>query len=712
MTDSKKKLRLDEILLVQGLIDQDQIKQALARQKEHGGRFGSQLLNLGFIDEAQLVQALAEQMDSDGVVLSGMEIPPIVAGLIPKRVSMARKVIAFDYDLEDNLIKIACDDPTDADLQNELSFIARGKDIQLFVAAEHALSAALEKHFPAIDDDVTEEMEESGADAVETPASITFDEIDEPDRPDPAVQKTVLLVTDEPEEVEHFRVLLEQDFFGVEVTDSADDAIGMLDNQRFHTVFIRDTVAGDYIDLIDRLRKISPRTGVRYYESAASLLLDCDSQAGEGDLLVRNLNLFTSLLSTRERLDINHSGLVGRYVEKLCSKLGLPAKDRLAVINAGYVHDLARFYHKVDDTNDYRLMIGETVALLESINYPPVVIEMLRSMYKDLKGRFTRRLPIEALGGNILTIVDLFCENMPPSQRISLDKFDTFQMKIRELTGKLFLSEVAEAFIGMVKQEMLKTETDGPAVQVMLFAEDPAKVYSLELRMRHEGYRTISATTIDAFTGLYQRSTPDIIVLMPRGDAVHNIKLIDQLAVAGIKFAATPAFLIMDGAESARLSVFFEKGIEDVLAADGAFDLLLVKMQKIRQSIANDEESAEVPEASEELLSSTRGLLSDMNLVDLLQAMGPSQKTVKITITDHNEPSRELVMYLLMGQIVNAQLGDISGPEAVYESVSWINGSWSISPIAAADLPEPNNDQTNESILMEGCRLLDEKTRV
>ena len=51
-------------------------------------------------------------------------------------------------------------------------------------------------------------------------------------------------------------------------TDSADDAIDLIGNQQFHTVFIKDSVPGDYIDLIDRVRKSSPNgRGSWYYES-------------------------------------------------------------------------------------------------------------------------------------------------------------------------------------------------------------------------------------------------------------------------------------------------------------------------------------------------------------------------------------------------------------------------------------------------------------
>ena len=80
--DSSQRIRLDEILVREGLISEEQIKEALIRQKAHGGKLGSQLLYHRDIDEAGLVHALAIQFDCEGVVLSGLEIPEVVTRLI------------------------------------------------------------------------------------------------------------------------------------------------------------------------------------------------------------------------------------------------------------------------------------------------------------------------------------------------------------------------------------------------------------------------------------------------------------------------------------------------------------------------------------------------------------------------------------------------------------------------------------------------------
>lgn len=711
MADATKRLRLDEILIREGLVSEEQVKEALMRQKAQGGKFGSQLLYHRHIDEAGLVKALAKQFNCEGVVLSNLDIPEIIVKTIPSKVALARKVIPFDYDTDNNVLKVACEDPTDSSLIDELNFVARGKNVKLYAAAELALNTAIARNYlgrdTSLDDNLLLEIPDVATDTGKLPQATESDLAGE-DEPDPNARGTVLLVTDEEYAAPLLRSILERDHYQVAITDSADDAIEMLDDREFVTVFIKDTVAGDYIDLIDRLRKISPRTVVRYYDSASSLLLGQDSYSAESDLLTKNLDLLTSLLSTKDRLGANHGGVVGQYVEKLCRRLGLPLRDRLAVVTAGYIHDLAKFYYKIEDPSDYRQTIGLTVKLLESINYSPVVVEMLRSMYIDLKGKYTRRLPIEVLGGNILTIVDLLCDNISVDERLSLDKFDAIHKKFRDLTGKLFLSEVVDAFVVMIKEEVLKQQTEQLAGQVMLYTEEPGGLYSVELRLKSEGFRTISAGSMESFVELYNRSRPDMVVLMLWGETREIAARVDDIAGQGIDFKTTPAFLLVKGAGTAELTPVLAKGIEDAMAADGSLDLLVAKMLKIRRRLLADPKKRS---ESGQNGSGTRGRLADMNLIDLLQALGPGRRTVKVTLTPAGTETGELTLYLRQGQITFARYHNLSGAEAVYEAVSWSDGTWSVEPVTDKDLPQPNNRLSNESILMEGCRLLDEKTR-
>ena len=697
VSDQNSNLRIDEILLKQGLVTESQITEALEYQRQHGGRLGSHLLRLGFVDERGLVEALAGQFQCDYVVISELEIPSDVLSMIPATLAVARTVVPFAYDKSSKTLSVACENPRDETLQNELAFVAPGKKIKLYVAAEAPLRSIVTDKYVAMNDGVAEDT--GSMPIVRFEGELSDFDADHP-------TGSVLLVSDEHEDDEPLRQALEREGYKVTVTETADEAIGIIGRQTFDRVFIRDTVQGDYIDLIDRVRKASPRTFVHYFESPGQLLLDQRDHREANSLMVKNLQLFTSLLATRENTGANHASTVGHYVEKLCEYIGLPTKERMAVVVAAYLHDISRYYYgESKEVSDCRAKVKLTVKLLDSLNFPPLVIGVLHSMYIDLRQRFTKRLPIEVLGGNILTIVDIFCEHIAVDRRMSLDRFEAIRQKLNALTGKLFLAEVVVAFVQMIQKELLIEPKSDSYNQVMMYSNDVDYLGAIVIRLKEEGFRPVALDSRDKFIEMFKRSRPDMMILLEDGSAGQAITLIDDLVKHGVDIMKVPTFLVATQKAASELTSMFEKGLEDIIPLENSLDLLVMKMQKLRARV--ESRALEHHEGNEG--GSTAGKLEDMNLIDLLQAMGPSCKTARIKI---NSQGNELTLCLNRGQIVYAEADGKTGAEAVYEGVAWGTGKWVIQPLAEDELPEPNNDQSNESILMEGCRRLDEQTRV
>lgn len=695
-------MRLDQILISEGLVTQEQVAEALEHQKQNGGKLGSLLLRFGHVDESGLLKALERQFGCDSVRLSEIEIPDMVLKFIPSRVARARNVIPFDYNPETNELKIACENPGDEHLVDELGFVARGKTVRLYVAAEMSIQAAIGRCYSSPPEQLLTQR-------ISTPDSAGHSEVaagtPAGGRKSPSAKGAVLLVTDDLKADDPVRKGLEQENFDVAISDSANEAIGMIGGRSFHTVFVRDSVSGNYMDLIDRVRKISPSTRVRYYGSAGELLLDETVTSEQADLTVMNFDLLTTLLASREKLRSNHSGRVGQYVDRLCRRLELPARDRLAIVTAAYLHDLARYYYGNSDEPNYeRTLVTLSAGSLESFNYSPLVTGILRCMYKDLEGKYTKRLPIEALGGNIVTVADIFCEGIPYNEKVSLDRFDRIKQTFHDLVGKLFMAEVVEAFLNMVQEDMLAVQESRRFNQVMILYEDSEAMVLVEQRLRRHGFRTVVVQSIDEFVDLYGRSRPDIQVLIKHGSTWLVSDFVGVLVSRGVAIDSVATFLLVDHPVATELTSMVEKGIEDVIPMDDNLDLLIAKMKKIgsRLELASSQPLLTLQDHG------TRGSLEDMNLIDLLQALGPSRKTVRLAVSSED---RELVIFLNRGDIVHAACNDKVGPEAVYEAIVWGTGSWAVEPVDADDLPEQNNHSSNEAILMEGCRLLDERER-
>ena len=699
-----KKLRLDEILLKAKLITQEQLKLALDRQKTHGGRLGSQLMHLRFIDEAGLVKALASQFKCEGVIISNLAIQKDVLKILPAKVAISRKAIPFEYDAKENQVKIACEDPIDDDFTDELDFVIRDKRIKLYIAAEIGLDIAIARHYEGRNVSLESSLPFNNPKQPE-PDDLTESENDDENtvveyRSKSDSSKEVLLVTDEEKSGAHIKALFEQDFYRVTMTDSADAAAELIGEHIFDIVLIKDSVSGNYIDLIDRLRKISPSTVVRYFESASSLLLDQKNAAEDTKLFLSNLDLLTSIIASQNNLPVNHGGRVGRYVAKLCAKLDLPEREKQIISTAGYIHDLAKFYyHEADDT-DVRKQVTRTVKLLKSINYSAVITAILQYMYKDLKGKYNKRLPLEVFGGNIITIVDLFCSSIPPEQKLSLDKFEIVKQKLRELTGRVFLSEIVAAFTAMVQEEILTTAAGGGLGQVMIFTDRVGPIHPLELRLGNESFRVMSETSLDTFVALCQRSEPDVIILILTSGTRKIKAIVEKVAASHGENSTPPTFLMVKESYVSQLADEFENSIVDIVALNANLDILVIEIKKLMRDL-NDSAKLERPAYR----SGASGKLSNMNLLDVLKAMVPGRKTVRL-IVKSKEHEQSLEMYLNEGRIIYAALGDLKGCDAIYRAVNWVDGIWTMEPAQEEGLPEPNNKLSNDSIIEKCYSLL------
>ncbi len=702
-----RKKRLDDILLNQTSVTEGQIKIALKHQKIYGGKFGSLLMHHGFVDEDSLVKALATQYDCEGVVLSHLEIDDSILNMISAELAVSRALVPFEYNKKEQILKVACEEPNNEELRNELIFATSIDTVQLYIAAELAIVDIIEEHYkPLLDEEDLTRSPYSASSKISI--DLVNESVSSIDNDFDITQRTAMLVTDDENFSPFVKLLLEEDNFEVIVVDNVHDAIDMLEGKKYFAVFIKDTVSGDYLDLIDRIRKKTPDTLVRYFESATGLLLNDFQNLTENSLLEKNLEIFTSLLSIKENLNSNHSGRVGEYAIKLCQRMGIPPTERAQICNAGFIHDLAKFYFPSCKNAGYRIQIDKTIKLLKSLNYDPVVIVMLKSMYINLKKKYTKRLPIEILGGNILTIADLFCDTIPSDQQLTLDKFGLLKKKLYDMVGNLFLEEVVDAFISLLQKEMFNSRASKRFSQVFIYSNVPESTYPIETHLKKERFRTISVNSTETFVKLYTRSKPDLVVLHLLTDPDSIIATIENLSKNGIDFSTIPTLLLVDNEHINQLSSLFSTGIEDIMDYLTNHDFIILKIKKIRDRAIEMNEKQRAIIKGETI---TKGNLKDLNLIDLLQALGPSRRTSKITIKPYDSENEHLDIFLANGNIIYAKLNELIGAEAVYSALNWNDGIWTVEVVRHDKLPEPNNEIPNESILMEGCRLIDERNQ-
>ena len=136
--------RLGAMLVSSGLITDDQLKKALAAQKNEGGRLGSILVKLGFVQEDKLMTFLSKQYGVPYVDLSKFEINPAVIKHIPADVAQKYRIMPINR--AGATITIAMVDPSNIFAIDDIKFMT-GYNVEAVVATEGAIVEAIKKYY-------------------------------------------------------------------------------------------------------------------------------------------------------------------------------------------------------------------------------------------------------------------------------------------------------------------------------------------------------------------------------------------------------------------------------------------------------------------------------------------------------------------------------------------------------------------------------------
>ena len=114
-------MRLGDILINQGMLTDEQMRDALGRMKQDKRHLlGNILVEMGALSRTQLTDVVAEQFCIPQVALDGFVIQPEVLRLLPKEYAVEHQVLPLL--MSDNNLVVAVESPVDADYLDELRF--------------------------------------------------------------------------------------------------------------------------------------------------------------------------------------------------------------------------------------------------------------------------------------------------------------------------------------------------------------------------------------------------------------------------------------------------------------------------------------------------------------------------------------------------------------------------------------------------------------
>jgi type IV pilus assembly protein PilB len=140
--------RLGEILVKDKLITQEQLRQALDYQKQHGGRLGSCLVKLSLVGDEDITAVLSRQYGVPSINLKFYEVDPAVIKLIPQETAIRYQIVPLSR--VGSTLTIAMTDPTNVFAMDDIKFMT-GFNVEPVVASESAIGEAIHKFYGEVE---------------------------------------------------------------------------------------------------------------------------------------------------------------------------------------------------------------------------------------------------------------------------------------------------------------------------------------------------------------------------------------------------------------------------------------------------------------------------------------------------------------------------------------------------------------------------------
>lgn len=140
----KRKMRLGDIMVIEGYITGEQLDSALAEQKKHGTKLGATLIQMGLITDQTLYEVLGEQFGIPYIDIATMYIDPKVPKIIPE--SLAKKHLLIPVKIDGNSLTIAMDDPLDIIAQDDVRLVT-GMEINPVISPTQDIKNAINKYY-------------------------------------------------------------------------------------------------------------------------------------------------------------------------------------------------------------------------------------------------------------------------------------------------------------------------------------------------------------------------------------------------------------------------------------------------------------------------------------------------------------------------------------------------------------------------------------
>ncbi|MBN2575372.1 MAG: DUF4388 domain-containing protein [Deltaproteobacteria bacterium] len=238
--------------------------------------------------------------------------------------------------------------------------------------------------------------------------------------------------------------------------------------------------------------------------------------------------------------------------------------------------------------------------------------------------------------------------------------------------------------------------------RLLLVDGDPKSLRVLDVSLKKAGFDVNTASSGREALASLEADLPELIISDTDLDEMDGFELCRRIK-AKPEWAKIP-FLFVSGRKSIEDKIRgLELGVDDYLTKP-----IYIKEIGIRVRTALQRAERERLESRREGRTRFAGDLSDVGVVDLVQTIELNRKSGIIHIA--NRDGRRGSIFFRDGKVIDAEVGRLSGADALYRLFSWSEGQFAVEfkHIRRHDVVA----MSVAALLMEGMRRLDESTHL
>ena len=157
---------LGRILIKMGVLSREQVHECLQIQQQRHGKvqIGQILIELGLVDETQLRMALAAKRGMEYIEIDGLDIHPDVIEKVPAQMAKTYHIVPIEYSQEQNELTVVLDSPENFRATDDLSTLM-GFKVTAKITDADVLEKTLKKYYETEDENINELIGEIQSDS-------------------------------------------------------------------------------------------------------------------------------------------------------------------------------------------------------------------------------------------------------------------------------------------------------------------------------------------------------------------------------------------------------------------------------------------------------------------------------------------------------------------------------------------------------------------